>query len=114
VLTFNDACAAKISCSLTIQETRNDSCYRPLDGAVACGACSGMRRQVRTSKKPTRSLNRSEPEEQAKRNMRPADLALSRKRDVLKRDDSSLEKLWAEVRALREQVRKAEKSKHLH
>jgi Ni2+-binding GTPase involved in maturation of urease and hydrogenase len=45
--------------------------------------------------------------------MRPADLALIRKREILRQADGSLQKMWADVKALREKVRHAE-GKQLH
>ena len=73
-----------------------------------------MGRNRLISKQPKRHLNRRERDEEPKPKMRPAVLAASsRKRHDLVRSAGALERLWAEVKNLREQVRKAE-GKHLH
>jgi hypothetical protein len=80
-----------------------------LDGVFACGVCSGMARSRRVSNRVKRGSKRAELA-QPKWKL-GAGLPESRKRDGRTRGADALEELWAEVKALREQVRKAERKK---
>jgi hypothetical protein len=83
-----------------------------------------MGQKVRISKHQQRVSKHVEPDlltllaevEELKRKIRPANVMSNRKRTNAKRRRAlihNLEQLWAEVKALREQVRKAE-TRRLH